>query len=102
MCRSWNFGPQSVLTVRTGSSPQPPLTLSPSVEEALRIATRGFSLEERQRQRRGSRPLMTPDALGDLLVGFVLAVLIPVAIGTISYGIRVVKGLRPQQRHSEQ
>jgi hypothetical protein len=45
---------------------------------------------------------MTPDALGDLLVGFVLAVLIPVAIGTISYGIRVVKGLRPQQRHSEQ
>jgi hypothetical protein len=45
---------------------------------------------------------MTPDALGDLLDGFVLAVLIPVAIGTISYGIRVVKELRPLQRHSEQ
>jgi len=41
---------------------------------------------------------MTPDALGDLLVGVVLAVLMPVAIGTISYGIRVVKELRPLQR----
>jgi len=45
---------------------------------------------------------MTPDALGDLLVGFVLAVLIPVASRAISYGILVVKELRPLQRHSEQ
>jgi hypothetical protein len=45
---------------------------------------------------------MIRDALGDFLDGFVLTVLIPVAIGTISYGIRVVKELRPLQRHSEQ
>jgi hypothetical protein len=34
------------------------------------------------------------DALGDLLNGFVLTVLIAVAIGTIYYGIRLVKELR--------
>jgi hypothetical protein len=42
------------------------------------------------------------DALGDLLDGFVLTVLIPVAIGTICYCIRVVKELRLLQRYSEQ
>ena len=35
-----------------------------------------------------------PDALGDLLDGFVLTVLIAVALGTTSYAIRVVKELR--------
>jgi hypothetical protein len=38
------------------------------------------------------------DALGDLLDGFVLAVVIPVAIGTIYYGIRLVKELRRAAR----
>jgi len=33
-------------------------------------------------------------ALGDLLDGFVLTVLIAVAIGTIYYGVRLVKELR--------
>jgi hypothetical protein len=33
-------------------------------------------------------------SLGDLLDGFVLTVLIAVAIGSIHYGIRVVKELR--------
>ena len=35
-----------------------------------------------------------PDALGDLLDGFALTVLIAVAIGTTYYAIRVVKKLR--------
>jgi hypothetical protein len=35
-----------------------------------------------------------PDALGDLLVGFALTVLIAVALGTTYYAIRVVKELR--------
>jgi hypothetical protein len=39
-------------------------------------------------------PDLIRDALGDLLDGFVLTVLIAVAIGTIYYGIRVVKKLR--------
>jgi hypothetical protein len=37
-------------------------------------------------------------ALGDLLDGFVLTVLIAVAIGAIYYGIRVVKKLRRSTR----
>ena len=37
-------------------------------------------------------------ALGDLLDGFVLTVLIGVAIGTIYYGIRLVKELRRSRR----
>jgi hypothetical protein len=41
------------------------------------------------------------DALGDPLDGFLITVLIPVAIGTIC-GIRVVKELRLRQRYSEQ
>jgi hypothetical protein len=39
-------------------------------------------------------PDLIRDALGDLLDGFVLTVLIAVAIGTICYGIRIVKELR--------
>ena len=35
-----------------------------------------------------------PDALGDLLDGFALTMLIAVAIGTIYYAMRVVKELR--------
>jgi hypothetical protein len=42
------------------------------------------------------------DALRDLLDGFVITVLIPVAFGTIYYCIRVVKELRALQGHSEQ
>jgi hypothetical protein len=38
------------------------------------------------------------DALGDLLDGFVLTVLIAVAIGTIYYCIRLVKELRRSMR----
>jgi hypothetical protein len=38
------------------------------------------------------------DALGDLLDGFVLTLLIAVAIGTIYYGIRVVRELRRSAR----
>jgi hypothetical protein len=37
---------------------------------------------------------LIPDALGDLLDGFVLTVLIAVALGTIYYAIRLVKELR--------
>jgi hypothetical protein len=37
-------------------------------------------------------------ALGELLDGFVLTVLIVVAIGTIYYGIRLVKELRRSTR----
>ena len=39
-------------------------------------------------------PDLIRNALGDLLDGFVLTVLIAVAIGTIYYGIRLVKELR--------
>ena len=39
-------------------------------------------------------PDLIRDALGDLLDGFVLTVLIAVAIGSIYYGIRLVKELR--------
>jgi hypothetical protein len=39
-------------------------------------------------------PDLILDALGDLLDGFVLTVLIAVSIGTIYYGIRLVKKLR--------
>jgi hypothetical protein len=39
-----------------------------------------------------------PDTLGDLLDGFVLTVLIAVAIGTIYYAILVVKELRRSMR----
>jgi hypothetical protein len=41
----------------------------------------------------GEEPLI-PDALGDLLDGFVLTVLIAVAIGTTYHAIRLVKELR--------
>jgi hypothetical protein len=37
-------------------------------------------------------------ALGDLLDGFVLTVLIAVAIGSVYYGIRLVKELRRSTR----
>ena len=37
---------------------------------------------------------MIPDALGDLLDGFVLTVLIAVAIGTTYHAIRLVEELR--------
>ena len=43
-------------------------------------------------------PDLIRDALGDLLAGFVLTVLIAVAIGTIYYGIRLVKELRRSTR----
>jgi hypothetical protein len=43
-------------------------------------------------------PDLIRDALGDLLDGFVLTVLIAVAIGMIYYGIRVVKKLRRSTR----
>jgi hypothetical protein len=39
-----------------------------------------------------------PDALGDLLDGFALTVLIAVAIGTIYYAMRIVKELRRSTR----
>jgi hypothetical protein len=39
-------------------------------------------------------PTKNQNALGDLLDGFVLTVLIAVALGTIYYAIRVVKELR--------
>jgi hypothetical protein len=39
-------------------------------------------------------PDLIRNALGDLLDGFVLTVLIAVAVGTIYYGIRLVKELR--------
>ena len=42
----------------------------------------------------GEEPDLISDALGDLLDGFVLTVLITVAIGTISYAIRLVTKLR--------
>jgi hypothetical protein len=39
-------------------------------------------------------PDLIPDALGDLLDGFVITVLIAVAIGTTHHAIRLVKELR--------
>jgi hypothetical protein len=43
-------------------------------------------------------PDLIRDVLGDLLDGFVLTVLIAVAIGTIYYCIRLVKELRRSMR----
>jgi hypothetical protein len=43
-------------------------------------------------------PDLIRDVLGDLLVGFILTVLIAVAIGTIYYGTRLVKELRRSTR----
>jgi len=43
-------------------------------------------------------PDLIRDALGDFLDGFVLTVLIAVAIGRIYYGIRLVKELRRSTR----
>jgi hypothetical protein len=42
----------------------------------------------------GEEPDLIPGALGDLLDGFVLTVLIAVAIGTTYHAIRLVKELR--------
>jgi hypothetical protein len=83
------------LTCRTRSHLTPPTAPSLPVRSLAphpaRLSLWGTSANAQEAD-------LISDALGDLLDGFVLAVVIPVAIGTIYYGIRLVKELRRAAR----